>query len=184
MNDKYVSQTGVSTSGIAQVTTHLTRRKLRINLFVMTENDVRAWLTGAAGRRITATEIAEHLAVSRNTVNARLSAGLSADDLIRICRALALNPISALVELGLLTYDELFDALDSNGQLISTADDGELALELARRLLPAKRASEIDELSARREKRENATATNWRDADPDLLAARRSDPREQAPDDE
>lgn len=183
-NDKDVAQSGVSASGNAQLIAHLTRRKLRISVRVMTENDVRAWLSSAAGRRITATELAEHLGVSRNTANARLAAGLSTDDLIRVCRALGINPLSALVELGALTYDELFGALDSDGQLISTADDGDLALELARRLLPAKRAGEIDELAARRASREQATATNWRDVDPERLAARRSDPREQMPDDE
>lgn len=153
----------------------------------MTENDVKAWLTSAAGRRITATELAEHLGVSRNTANARLSAGLSTDDLIRICRALGINPLSALVELGALTYDELFGALDTDGQLVSTADDGDLALELARRLLPAKRAGEIDELAERHATVHQfpaATPTNWRDVDPARGAARRSDPREQGPDDD
>ncbi|MGX1598634.1 hypothetical protein ACWIDS_16410 [Dietzia maris] len=150
----------------------------------MTENDVKAWLSASAGRRITATEIAEHLGVSRNTANARLAAGLAADDLIRVCRALGINPLSALVELGALTYDELLNAADTDGQLVSTAEDGELALELARRLLPAKRAHEIDELAARRADREQADATNWRNVDPTRLAARESDPREQQPDDE
>lgn len=150
----------------------------------MTENDVRAWLSAAAKRRVTATEIAEHLGVSRNTANARLAAGLAADDLIRVCRALGINPLSALVELDVVSYDELFDAVDTDGQLMSTADDGDLALELARRLLPAKRADEIDELAARRENRDQANPTNWREADPTRLAARESDPREQDPDDE
>lgn len=150
----------------------------------MSENDVKAWLSAAAGRRITATEIAEHLGVSRNTANTRLAAGLSADDVIRVCRALGINPLSALVELEVVSYAELFDAVDTDGQLVSTADDGDLALELARRLLPAKRIDEIDELAARRASREPATPTNWRDVDPTRLAARPSDPREQVPDDE
>lgn len=150
----------------------------------MTENDVKAWLTASAGRRITVTEIAEHLGVSRNTANARLAAGLSADDLIQVCRALGINPLMALVELEVVSYGELFDAADADGQLISTADDGDLALELARRLLPAKRADEIDELAARRADREQASPTNWRQADPARLAARESDPRELGPDDE
>jgi len=38
----------------------------------------------------------------------------------------------------------------AGGQLVGTAEDGELALELARRLNPATRAPEIDELAARR----------------------------------
>ncbi|MDK8693619.1 hypothetical protein [Corynebacterium sp. MSK158] len=44
----------------------------------------------------------------------------------------------------------MLDFLDSDGALVSTADEGELAIELARRLNPATRADEIDELAARR----------------------------------
>lgn len=102
----------------------------------------------------------------------------------RICRALGINPLSALVELELVNYDELFDAVEADGQLVATADDGDLALELARRLLPAKRADEIDELAARRVNRDQANPTNWRDVDPTRLAAREADPREQDPDGE
>ena len=47
--------------------------------------------------------------------------------------------------------------LDSDGQLVETADEGELALELARRLNPATRAPEINEIAARRS---NTTAPN------------------------
>ena len=44
----------------------------------------------------------------------------------------------------------MLDFLDSDGALVATADEGELAIELARRLNPATRANEIDELAARR----------------------------------
>lgn len=114
------------------------------------KHDPRDWLTSMAKRRITAVEIAEILDVSRTTANARIAKGISADDLITICRGLRLNPVEALAELGYLEYAEVMSFMDMNGQLVDTADDGYLALELARRLNPAKIAPEIDELAARR----------------------------------
>jgi len=98
--------------------------------------DAREWFSSSAGRRITATEIAKHLGVSRNTANARLADGLGADDLIVISRALGVNPLDALTELGKLTYDEVFGFLEGEGKLVESATESELALELATRLNP------------------------------------------------
>lgn len=113
------------------------------------KTDPRDWLTSMAKRRITAAEIAEILGVSRTTANSRIVKGISSDDLIHICRGLGINPVEALTELGYLEYGEVMTFMDMGGQLLDTAEDGELALELARRLNPATHAPLIDELEAR-----------------------------------
>lgn len=98
--------------------------------------DAREWFSSASGRRITATEIAKHLGISRNTAQARLNDGLSADDLIALSRALGVRPVDALVEIGPLESDEVFEWLDSDGQLLATATEADLAIELVARLAP------------------------------------------------
>lgn len=117
--------------------------------------DAREWFSSASGRRVTATEIANHLGVSRNTANARLTDGLNSDDIITIARALHVRTLDALVELGKLTYDEVFAFLDSDGQLVQTASEAELALELAERLNPVsvveERLGEIVDMQSRRQ---------------------------------
>ncbi|ORJ99832.1 hypothetical protein A6F58_00540 [Prescottella equi] len=85
---------------------------------------------------MTITEIASHLNVTRKTAQARLDAGLSADDMITLARALHVDPVAALVELDKLTYAEVFEWMDSDGTLLTTATDAQLALELAERLNP------------------------------------------------
>lgn len=129
--------------------------------------DERAWFSSMANRRITAVEIAEILDVSRRTATTKLNNGLSADELIDISRSLGLSPIHALVELGKITYQEAYDFLDNDGQLVETADEGELALELAKRLNPATRAPEIDEVAARRKKNSHVTPPAYSDTTPD-----------------
>lgn len=96
--------------------------------------DSRQWFSEMAKRRITVTEIADHLGVSRKTAQTRITEGLSSDDLIAISRALNLNPTIALVEHDILTHNEVFDYMDSDGTTVATADDAQLAVELARRL--------------------------------------------------
>ncbi|EHK86417.1 helix-turn-helix domain-containing protein [Rhodococcus pyridinivorans] len=99
-------------------------------------SDQRAWFSEVTRRRITVTEIAEHLGVSRKTAQNRLAEGLSADDLIALARALHVSPIDALVELDKLEYSEVYGFLEGEGKLVETATEGELALELATRLNP------------------------------------------------
>lgn len=98
--------------------------------------DAREWFSAEARRRVTATEMAQHLGVARNTVNGRLQEGLSADDIITLARAIKVSPINALVELEKVTYDEVFSFLERGGKLVETASEGELALVLAERLNP------------------------------------------------
>lgn len=99
--------------------------------------DERSWFSETAKRKVTATEIAEHLGVSRNTVNKRLADGLSADDLIVIARAVGVSPVDALIELGPLTYAEVYEFLEGDGKLLETSSEAELSLELAQRLNPS-----------------------------------------------
>lgn len=112
--------------------------------------DIKQWLSETSHVRITDQGIADVLQVTRKTANKRLNEGLPSDDLLTLCEVLGINRPLALVELGYIPYQEVLDFLDSDGALVSTADEGELAIELARRLNPATRADEIDELAARR----------------------------------
>ena len=110
----------------------LTGKKLPITVDGM--DDQRAWFSEVAKRRVTTTEIGEHLGVTRKTAQSRLDAGLSADDIITIARAVKVSPMDALIELGKLTYPEVYEFVEREGKLLGTASDGELALELAQRL--------------------------------------------------
>ncbi len=113
--------------------------------------DIKQWLSENAHRRVTDSEVAEMLGVTRKTVNTRLNSGtLTSDDLLLICERLGINRTLALVELERLPHSDVLEYLDSDGALVATAEDGELALELARRLNPATMAPEIDELAERR----------------------------------
>lgn len=112
--------------------------------------DTKKWFSETSRQRVTDGMIADILNVTRKTANKRINDGLPMNDLVTISRALDINPAITLVELGHLTHEEIEDYLDSDGQLVSTAEDGALALELARRLNPATLAHEMDELAARR----------------------------------
>lgn len=112
--------------------------------------EIKQWLSETSHRRITDQEIADILKVTRKTANKRLNEGLPTDDLLALCQKFGINRTLALVELGHVPYQDVLDFLDSDGALVSTADEGELAIELARRLNPATRANEIDELASRR----------------------------------
>lgn len=117
--------------------------------------DTKKWLAETSHRRITDDVIAQILNVTRKTANKRINDGLPADDLVTISRALGINPVQTLVELGHLEYDEVEDFLDSDGQLVATATPGQLSLELARQLNPATIAPELDMLAARRAEKSN-----------------------------
>lgn len=136
--------------------------------------DYRDWFRSATGRRITAEEIGDILGLSRPSVTRRLTSpdGLSADEVIAVSRASNVNPVEALVDMGHLEVAEAMAFLDSDGQLVETADDGELALELARRLNPATKAPEINELEQARSKKrphlnpEDGIVREWDDSVP------------------
>lgn len=115
--------------------------------------EIKQWLSENTHRRITDQDVADALGTTRKTANKRLNDGLDAGDLITICEKLGVNRTMALVELGYVPHQDVLDYLDSDGELVATADDGKLALELARRLNPATKAPEIDELAARRSNR-------------------------------
>lgn len=89
------------------------------------------WFSSMADRKITVIEIAKHLNVSRNTARSRLDEGLTSDEIIQLARALHLNPVTALDELGKLEGQEIFDHLDSDGTLLSTATPKQLIYHLA-----------------------------------------------------
>lgn len=112
--------------------------------------DAKAWFSETSRQRVTDELVAQALGVTRKTANKRLNEGLPADDVIELAKVLGVNPAMALVELGYISYEDVTDYLDSDGQLVATAEPGVLALELARQLNPATRAPELDELEARR----------------------------------
>lgn len=105
--------------------------------------DTKKWFSETSRQRVTDGMIADILNVTRKTANKRINDGLPMNDLVTISRALEINPVITLVELGHLTHDEIENYLDSDGQLIATADEGTLSIELARRLNPATLAPEI-----------------------------------------
>lgn len=104
-----------------------------------------------AGRRLTAVEIGDILGVTEKTARKRLSDGLNASDVITICRAAGVNPVEALVELKFVTLAEAMNFVDSDGQLLATADEESLFLELVDRSLTT---SQLADLLAARSRRE------------------------------
>lgn len=140
--------------------------------------EIKQWLSENAHRRITDQDVADALGTTRKTANKRLNEGLPADDLITICGKLGINRTMALVELDYVPYEDVLEYLDSDGQLVSTADEGELAIELARRLNPATKAPEIDELASRR------SNTPPADVVPESYAANRRKPEPEEGDDD
>lgn len=100
--------------------------------------DIRDWIKEVTKRRITAEEIAEILGVSRTTVTRRLQEGMPAEDIIAIARACGASPVQALADLDYVTIKEVMDFLDDpEAKLVEAATDGELAIELAKRLEPS-----------------------------------------------
>lgn len=124
----------------AQAATHLSGSKLPSSVMGM---DAKAWFSETSHQRITDDVVAGILGVTRKTANKRLNEGLDTDDIINIARALRINTVTALVELDRIEYQEVLDYLDGGGQLIENADDGALALELAKRLNPISRLADV-----------------------------------------
>ncbi|MEJ4100649.1 hypothetical protein V5S96_09820 [Corynebacterium mastitidis] len=109
--------------------------------------DLRQWIYSRNGRRVTADEIGAALGISRTSATRRLVAHqFNASEIITICRTFDISPLQGLIAYEHLTEAEVWAHLDSSGQLVETADDGALALELARRLNPATRAEEITDI--------------------------------------
>lgn len=116
-------------------------------MFGMT--DFRDWLQRVHRQRITANDVAEALSISRATATRKLLDGLDASDIITLCRKTQVNPVQALVDLEHLTEDEVYDFLDNGRLMVDTATNGQLSLELARRLNPATMAATLDEIESR-----------------------------------
>lgn len=140
-----------------------------------------------ADRKITVVEIAKHLNVSRNTARSRLDEGLTSDEIIQLARALHLNPVTALNELGKLSGQEIFDYLDSDGTLLSTASPQQLIYQLAQDSLGREEKGRLwkevsdpkgyrDDLAERR-RNTPAPPPSVRDVSDDELAARRESAR-------
>ena len=108
---------------------HLLHTYLCTTVFGMDKE--KDWFSSMADRKITVVEIAKHLEVSRNTARSRLDEGLTSDEIIQLARALHLNPVTALNELGKLEGQEIFDFLDSDGSLLATASPQQLIYQLA-----------------------------------------------------
>ncbi|WP_353107768.1 hypothetical protein [Gordonia sp. (in: high G+C Gram-positive bacteria)] len=92
-------------------------------------------LSSLSGKRVTAVAIGTMLGVTEKTARKRLADGLNASDVITICRELDVNPVEALVEMGFVSLAETMDFVDSDGELLATADQQALFLELADRML-------------------------------------------------
>lgn len=124
--------------------------------------DFRQWLHGTHRIRATASELAEILDVSRATMTRKLIGDeLTGDEVVLMSRHFDVNPVQALVDLGFIEESEVFTFLDQGGLLIETAEDGELALELARRLNPASELAAIREIEARSNRPQAATSSTF-----------------------
>ena len=104
------------------------------------------------------------MGVSRRTATNRLNEGLSSDDLIALARKLDVSPVTALVELDKLSYDEVYSFIDGDGTLLATATQEQLIRQLAEDSLPLSDRIEMgaaakaladqrDELAERRAKK-------------------------------
>ena len=111
--------------------------------------DFRDWLHRVHRQRITANDVADTLGISRATATRKLLDGLDASDIITLCRKCRVNPIQALVDLEYLTESEAYDFFDNGRLMVDTATEGQLSLELARRLNPATMAPILDEIESR-----------------------------------
>lgn len=98
--------------------------------------DALEWFKSTSSQKVNVTRIGEALGVSRNTARSRLDDGLSADDIIVLARAFSVNPARALQELEKLTIDEVFEFMDADGTLLSTATAEQLIYQLAEESLP------------------------------------------------
>lgn len=134
--------------------------KLTHKMFGMT--DFRDWLQRVHRQRITANDVAEALSISRATATRKLLDGLDASDIITLCRKTQVNPVQALVDLEHLTEDEVYDFLDNGRLMVDTATNGQLSLELARRLNPATMAATLDEIESR------SNVVDFQSARPDI----------------
>lgn len=120
--------------------------------------DIKNLFSSLSGSKVTASDIAEILGVSRNAVNGRLQRGLTADDVIQIARGLDINPVECLQELGHVSLKDIYDFVDSDGTTLATASQEDLIYQLAADSLPFQRkldmvselSGHIDELQARR----------------------------------
>jgi hypothetical protein len=144
----------------------LTRKLCSMMKFMTTPAEIKTWFSSRLGRRVTATDIASALSVSRNTANSRLSDGLDAGDTITVSRHFGINPVEALVELGHLTHEDAFSFVDSDGTMLTTATQEQLIRQLAEDSLPLSdriemgatakaMADQRDELAALRAKKSN-----------------------------
>lgn len=134
-----------------------------------TPADIKAIFSSLAERKVTATDIAKTLNISRNTANTRLKNKLNAEDIITIARGLGVNPVDALVELKTLTHEEVFDYLDRGGTLLATASLDQLIYQLAEENLSNVQKIELgatarvlaanDEVAAKRRAKESNTTT-------------------------
>lgn len=96
--------------------------------------NLKTWLETTLQRRITVQEIGNTIGVSRKTATRRVAEEFTTDEIITITTTLGAPPAKALLDLGILTEQQLLDALPDHAQPLSTLTDAELAHELFRRL--------------------------------------------------
>ncbi|MFC5939312.1 hypothetical protein ACFPVT_07910 [Corynebacterium choanae] len=108
--------------------------------------DIKSWISEQTRHPVTYSDLAEVLGVTRKTAGRRLNDQTSSDDIITLCVHYDLNPLECLVDFRYITHQHILDYFDSDGELVATASDAQLILELARRIVPAKHAEELDAL--------------------------------------
>lgn len=168
-NYNFVAQPDWHTRAFDQAMVLLLHKNLCTKVSCMDKE--RDWFSEAIRRKVTVTEVANLLSVSRNTARTRLDEGLTSDEIITIARKLHVNSVKALVELGKIEDEEVFSYLDSDGTLLATATRDELIYQLAETALDNRSklrlVQDFDELAARR------SNTGDVDVAPGLYAANR-----------
>ena len=158
-----------------QLDAGLLPNKLCTKVWGMDPAQIKEILGSLARRRVTATDVADALRVSRNTANSRLADGLPATETIEVSRYLEINPTQALLELGHLTANEVFDFLDGDGTLLASASTEQLVRTLAEDVLPLSDRIELGAAAkALADRRDELAAASTPDATRDELASRRS----------
>lgn len=98
--------------------------------------NIRTWIARRLGVNLTQAQMAAALDTSPATIKRRESEGYEVSEIIAAARHWGLNPAHALVDLDILTPEEVLSALGVESEPVGNLSDYRLAVELADRLRP------------------------------------------------
>ncbi|MFD6517615.1 hypothetical protein [Rhodococcus sp. NPDC060176] len=106
-------------------------------------NDLFDYLVTQLDRPVRQEEVATVLKLSRASVGRRIKEGFPVDEILAVLDHYELSRASGLINIGILDTKDVVDAIGSEGLLVDTSSDYELARELAMRANPALAAKEL-----------------------------------------